>query len=441
MTPDSAARLLTDAGTYADPALFARAASVLRAEAPVCRVEPDDYRPLWIVSRHADVAAVEAMPQGFTSAPRSVLTHRRIEQALLQHDAAERPTLRTLVHLDGAEHAALRGAIRHHFAPAALDCLAPVVEAVVTEAATEAAAAEGVFDAVERVSSRIPLRVLLHHLGLPPALEGPLMRLTQGLYSPEDPVRRLNADPGLAFIEALAGFDALLTPILESGDLREADTALGALCRASIDGRPLSCWDLFSNLVLLLTAGHDTTAYALSFALKTVAEDPALLEWLGADPARCSLAAQEVVRLASPVRSFMRNARQDVRIGDRMLPEGACVLLLYPSANLDEAVFADASTFRPDRSPNPHLGFGSGLHHCLGRRLALMQIETMLRTLARLPVRFTPAGPAVFSTTVFVGGIRMLPLAAEVRPQTTRHRRETAATPGRHADRSPAAAV
>lgn len=416
MTPETAARLVTDAKTYADPDLFEQATAVLREKAPICWVEPEDYRPLWIVSRHADVLQIEGLPESFTSAPRSILTHRRIEEALQRYEAAERPTMRTLVHLDGVEHADLRGVLRPYFSRDALAHLIPLIDEIIRATLTEAAQHDGPFDAVEQIASKIPLRVLLHHLGLPPEAEGPLGHLTQGLFSPEDPVRRLDEDPGRAFTAALDGFYELLAPLLGQEATVRSDTALGSLCRALIGGKPLSDWDLFSNLVLLLTAGHDTTAYSLSYALRTVATHPDLGVWLAEDPARCRRAAREVVRLASPVRSFMRSARHPITVGKTDLPEGATVLLLYPSANRDEAVFEDASTFRPDRSPNPHLGFGSGPHYCLGSRLALIQIEAFLRVMASGRVRFTQAGAPVWSTSVFVGGIRELPVLAGSQP-------------------------
>jgi cytochrome P450 len=415
MTPETAGLLVTDAKTYADPVLFTQATAVLRRSAPIWSVEPKDYRPLWIVSRHADVLAIEGMPHSFTSAPRSILTHRRIEEALQAFPAAERPSLRTLVHLDGTEHADLRRALRRYFNPDALARLAPTVDKIVTDVVLETAHAERPFDAVEQIASRIPLQILLHQLGLPREAEAPLRHLTQGLFSPEDPTRRLHEDPGRAFTHALVGFQEFLMPLLDREDLAQSDTAIGALCRAQINGRPLSRWDLFSNLVLLLTAGHDTTAYAFSFTLKVVAEDPELLDWLHRDPERCFVAAKEMVRLASPVRSFLRNATGPVTIHETELPKGATVLLLYPSANMDEDVFDDAATFRPDRCPNPHLGFGSGPHHCLGSRLAMMQIEAFLRILAAMPIRYESAGTPIWSRTVFVGGIRELRLSTRLR--------------------------
>ena len=111
-----------------------------------------------------------------------------------------------------------------------------------------------------------------------------------------------------------------------------------------------------------------------------------VLARLTADPSLWDTAADEVLRWTTPVRAMRRVAMRDTILCDQKIREGESVVMVYASANRDEAVFEAPHEFRVDRTPNEHLSLGHGPHYCLGANLAKMEIKAALsRVLARLP--------------------------------------------------------
>jgi len=130
--------------------------------------------------------------------------------------------------------------------------------------------------------------------------------------------------------------------------------------------------------------------------MQLLIENPGERQKLIDDPSLLPSAVEEMVRLVSPVHSFCRTATQDVVLRDRTVREGQRVLMIYPSANRDAAVFEDPGTFRVDRNPT-HLGFGIGTHFCLGANLARMEMRVAFRELLRrLPdMEYAAGGPVI----------------------------------------------
>lgn len=122
-------------------------------------------------------------------------------------------------------------------------------------------------------------------------------------------------------------------------------------------------------------------------------------------------AAEECIRWTAPVRHFLRYATDDAEVGGIAIPAGGRVLLSYPSANRDEDVFADATSFRVDRSDGDrHLSFGLGTHFCLGAQFARQELRAMLLRLARDVTDIEVAGPVTSSESTFVSGVKHLPI-------------------------------
>jgi cytochrome P450 len=182
------------------------------------------------------------------------------------------------------------------------------------------------------------------------------------------------------------------------------------LANGEIDGQPLPHIELLSYFVLVATAGHDTTRNALSGGLDALLDHPEELAKLQADPSLAKSAADEIVRWASPVVHFIRTATEDTEVGGKAIAAGDNLCLFYPSANRDESVFDDPFTFRIDRDPNPHLGFGVGEHFCLGAGLARMELRVFLEHLAARLASIERAGDPAGTAASFVGGYKHLPI-------------------------------
>jgi cytochrome P450 len=151
--------------------------------------------------------------------------------------------------------------------------------------------------------------------------------------------------------------------------------------------------ELVGACTLILFGGHETTTTLLSNTLCILLERPDLVEWLRAHPEQMPLAVEEFMRVAGPARSMPRKVvREHERGGQRMQP-GQNVFLAIVSANHDPAVFADPETIRLTRDPNPQLGFGWGLHFCLGANLARLEARVALNSLLQRFPKLEPAAP------------------------------------------------
>ena len=131
---------------------------------------------------------------------------------------------------------------------------------------------------------------------------------------------------------------------------------------------------------------------------------------LRADPSLIPSAAQEIFRWATPVRHFLRTAVRDTVLAGQPIAAGESVCLIYLSANRDEQAFPDPDQFRVDRSPNRHVAFGYGAHHCLGRILAEMEVEALFREIVARVEHVELAGPAEWVKTNHTGGLKHLPI-------------------------------
>ena len=166
-----------------------------------------------------------------------------------------------------------------------------------------------------------------------------------------------------------------------------------------------------SYYVITATAGHDTTASAMAGGILALIQHPDQWERLKKDPSLVGTAADEIIRWVTPVKHFMRTATQDYTLASgHTIRKGESVLLSYPSANRDEDVFDDPYGFDVGRSPNKHLSFGFGVHYCLGAMLARMEIKAMLTEILKRVDSFELAGDPALMKTIFVGGLKRLPV-------------------------------
>ncbi len=160
----------------------------------------------------------------------------------------------------------------------------------------------------------------------------------------------------------------------------------------------------------LLTAGLDTTVNGLAAALHALSTHPGEFARLRAEPTLARAAFEEVVRLESPVQTFFRTTTRDVAIGDATVPEGEKVLMFLGAANRDPRRWEEPDRYDLRRRTSGHVGFGSGLHMCVGALLARVEAEALLDALARRVTAIEPAGPPVRQYNNTLRGLASLPL-------------------------------
>ncbi|WP_019634566.1 cytochrome P450 [Actinomadura atramentaria] len=359
-----------------DPyALYAR----LRAEFPLVRDEPLDA---WLVSRHADVRAALTEPR---------LTPRNYAWQL------EPMFGRTVLQMEGREHAAHRAFLTPAFRGRALERLAGSVRATAERLAARLAAdvADGRdVDLVEGFTRRLPIDVVVRALGLPPR-DAPLFQdwyragfSYLGNYR-QDPATLAR---GLTSRDELYAY---LEPHVAARRACPRDDLLSVLCAVRVDGEPLPDAMVKGFCGALLGAGGETTDRALASLLANLLEHPAVLAGVRADPGLLGAAWAESLRRNPPVHVVLRQADGPVDLPCGRVPDGATVACLVGSANRDPERFADPDRFDPRRAESvdreftgaaTHLGFGAGRHFCLGAQLARMEAEIAVGVLLeRLP--------------------------------------------------------
>ena len=192
------------------------------------------------------------------------------------------------------------------------------------------------------------------------------------------------------------------------------DDLVGVLCHAEIDGDSLDDDSLVHETLLILIGGDETTRHVISGGVEELLAHPDQVARLSADPAGLMPGAvEEMLRWVSPIKNMARTATRDVELAGAHIRAGQEILLLYPSANRDEAVFENADVFDITRSPNPHMAFGFGAHFCLGNQLARLELRVMVeRVLARLPdLRLATARDALPRRAAnFISGIEEMPV-------------------------------
>ena len=196
------------------------------------------------------------------------------------------------------------------------------------------------------------------------------------------------------------------------------DDLASVLATAEIDGVRMGDMETLGYYLIIFTAGHDTTRNALAGGMLALVENPAEREKLRADPkGRVADAVEEIVRWTTPVNFMMRTAARDTELAGVKVRSGERLLLFYASANRDEDVFEAPDSFRIDRHPNPHLGFGIGEHFCLGSHLARRSQRALFAEWIGRLEDVELAAPVERLAASFVAGVKHLPLRYRLAPR------------------------
>jgi cytochrome P450 len=409
MTPHEAGQVFVTPAAYADPALFHEACAVLRREDPIHLVEHPDFAPFHVITKHADVLEIELHNKEWENAPRPVIANLEADQRRMEQG----DLLRTLIHMDDPDHRTYRGLAAEWFLPKNLAKLEGRLSELASMSAARMAELGGRCDFARDIAMQYPLQVILSILGLPETDYSRMLKLTQELFGSADPElsRGVSMEDLIAVVQ---DFFAYFTELTEARKAEPTDDLASVIANATVDGVPIGLMEQISYYVIVATAGHDTTASAMAGGMQALIERPDQLARLQADPSLIGSAVDEIIRWVTPVKHFMRNCTTEYTLRGHTFRPGDAVLLSYPSANRDEEVFVDPMTFDVGRSPNKHLAFGFGVHYCLGAMLARMEIKALLTELLPRLRSIELAGEPAEMQTLFVGGLKRLPIAYEL---------------------------
>jgi cytochrome P450 len=386
----------------ADPyPVFAR----LRADHPVIH---DPTTGQWLVSRFADVGALlrdKRLGRSYIH----VATHEEFGRT--PPPAWQEPfhdSLRVqLIDMEPPDHTRLRRLVSTAFTPRTVEGLRPRVTELVDGLVT-AACERGEFDLLADVIERLPVAVIAELLGIP-AADRPLLRpwsadmtLMFELARSEDEERRA--------VRATVEFSDYLRGIVRERRASPRADLLSELARVSEAGDGLSEEELIATAILLLNAGHEASVNGAANAWWTLFRHPDALAALRADPGLVPTAVEELLRYDTPAPMFERWVLEDIELHGVTIPRGEELALLFASANRDAAAFTNPDGLVLDRSPNPHLSFGAGIHYCLGAPLARLELAILFRTiLEQMPTLELAAEPA-WKPRFVLRGLQSLPV-------------------------------
>jgi cytochrome P450 len=411
MTPEEAGLVFVTPAAYADEEQFHAACTLLRRESPVHRVETEEWIPFWAITRHADVLEIELHHEQFHNAPVPVLNSfegeaRRMEQGDL---------LRTLIHMDEPDHKAYRAVTADWFLPKSIGRYEARIQELSKRFVDRMAELGGECDFARDIAMQLPLNVILAILGLPESDYPRMLALTQELFGASDPELSRGQDIE-SLVAVVTDFFTYFTQLTEERRAQPTEDLVSVIANATINGEQMPFMETISYYVIAATAGHDTTASAMAGGMQALLENPDELARLKADPSLIPTAVDEMIRWVTPVKHFMRTLTTDYALASgHTFREGEHVLLSYPSANRDEDVFTDPFRFDVGRTPNKHLAFGFGVHYCLGVQLAKMELKAFYSELIPRLEHAELAGRPELMQTLFVGGLKRLPIRYEVR--------------------------
>jgi cytochrome P450 len=369
----------------------------------------------WVLARHADCLAVlrdrrsssdslniatDRMPEGFRT---PIAEDDPVAQAMLE--------LRPFLFRDPPDHTRLRGLVSKAFTPKVVESLRPRTQQVVDEL-IDAALDAGEIDLVEAFAYPLPVRVICDLLGVPHEDHQRFKAWSEALARGLDPDFLLTPDVIEARSEAIMQFSQYFFELLAERRRAPGEDLLSRLVEAEDGGVTLNEGELLATCILLLVAGHETTVNLIGGGTLALLRNPDQWTRFRDDQSLTRSAVEEMLRFVSPVQLTGRALLEDCEFGGVEFRAGDFAMLLLGSANRDPAAFEEPERFDIGRNPNPHLGFGFGIHHCLGAPLARMETQVALGALAeRAPALALATDEVTYRTTVVLRGPESLPVS------------------------------
>ena len=322
----------------------------------------------WAVSRHADVQRVSRDWNGFQNAPNPFLPDSA--------DVGEQSGSSLLmISLDPPEHTKLRKLISSGFTPRRVNDLGTRVKARV-DSVIDSVAERGQCDLVRDVALWLPLHAIADLVGVPEEDRKQIFEWTELTFGFEagttSETRAEAAQSMFAYADAMCA---------ERAD-EPRDDLMSVLLHAEVDGERLTQMQLAVFFMLLQNAGSETTRNLITTGTLALLQRPDQLRRLGNDLSLLPVAIEELLRHATPVMSFTRQATKDTEVSGQAIAAGDRVLMVYASANRDERAFDSPDAIDITRDPNDHVAFGAGgPHFCLGAHLARLESKLMFEAI------------------------------------------------------------
>ena len=289
----------------------------------------------------------------------------------------------SLLDSEPPKHTRLRSLLVKAFNKNKIESLRPDVERLTSSLLSsidEKVRETGTFDVIADFAEPLPVKVIAALLGFPDSDEHLLRPWSQAIVKMYEinPSAEAQAAAQLASHE----FAEYVRGLMEERKRNPGNDLISDLAAVEEDGQKLNAQELIATCVLLLNAGHEASVNGFGNGFVAMMQRPDQLALLVANPYElAATAVDEFIRFDAPLQLFERTATADVEIGGVMVREGQKIASLLGSANRDESVFERATEMDITRDPNPQIGFGAGIHFCIGAPLARMEMTTSLPAL------------------------------------------------------------
>ena len=348
----------------------------LRSQDPV---HWDEELGFWVLTRYADIASVyhdprfsraQGLRRGFERLPES-------EQVIAEpvfHSFSK-----TMFYSDPPYHTRLRGLVNSAFTPTAVEQMRPYIQQTVDDLLNRVQA-NGKMDVIQDFAYPLPILVIAHMLGLPAEDRIQFKQWSDDLFA------ILGSVPHATELmeRAACSLHELTNYITELSEARRThlrSDLLTALVEAVEGGERLTHEELVANVIILLSAGHETTSNLIGNGLLALLRNPEQMQTLRERPMLIASAVEEMMRYDNPVQISYRSAADDVEIGGKCIRKGQLVNSILAAGNRDPERFSEPDQFDITRDEGRHVGLGLGIHFCLGAPLLRLEAQIAFATL------------------------------------------------------------
>jgi cytochrome P450 len=389
----------------------------MRDEQPVFRAD----NGLFVISRYDDCLDALRRPDVFSNSfggpgTPGTLGAARDDPEMAEIAAQGYPPVPTLLVADPPAHTRYRKLVGRAFTPRRVQGLVPEIERVADDLFGRFAG-NGRVEIVTEFAVPLPVRVIAYALGVPADRQADFKRWS------DDSIAGIGAvvsrERSLEMARGVVEFQQYFATELERRRQEPCDDMLSDLVHARIedpdgdeDTTPLTMPEMLSILQQLLVAGNETTTKLVTEICRMLVENPEAAARVREDRGLVPNVVEEALRLATPTQGMFRKVTRDTIVGGVVMPQGSMCVLMYASANRDDAEFPDSNAFVPDRTnAKEHLAFGKGIHYCIGASLARAEaIVALDRILDLRDLRYAPGNDFAYEPSFILRGLRRLDL-------------------------------
>ncbi|ANI42157.1 cytochrome P450 [Mycolicibacterium vaccae] len=388
---------LADGNFYADGTAARAAYKWMRANQPVFR----DRNGLAAAATYQAVLDAERNPELFSSTGGI---------------RPDQPGMPYMIDMDDPSHLLRRKLVNSGFTRKRVMDKVPSIEKL-CDTLIDAVCERGECDFVRDIAAPLPMAVIGDMLGVLPDERDMLLTwsddLVSGLSSTvdEQAIQKL--------MDTFAAYTAFTMGVIADRRANPRDDLFSVLVNAEVEGSRMSDDEIVFETLLILIGGDETTRHTLSGGTEQLLRHQDQWRQAVADPELLPSAIEEMLRWTSPVKNMCRTLTADTEFHGTSLKSGEKIMLMFESANFDEAVFGNPDEFDIHRNPNSHLAFGFGTHFCLGNQLARLELRLMLtKVLQRLPdMRLADEGMLPLRPANFVSGLESMPVVFTPSPK------------------------